>query len=102
MNNIRNQDAPTGKIVVLGKVEKLFISPFDFCRKTLKHKHNSMTSRKPLHIEIRNTGDYIEVKNNIQPKLGNEAPSGYGLNLLKKRYESMKLSKVIFSPLLFK
>jgi two-component system LytT family sensor kinase len=57
-------------------------------------KHNSMTSKRPLHIEINNTDDfYITVKNNIQPKIGDNDASGYGLELLKKRYELMNIQK---------
>ncbi len=59
-------------------------------------KHNSMTSKMPLHIEISNTDDgYIEVKNNIQPKLGAIESTGIGLELLIKRYELMSISKGI-------
>lgn len=55
-------------------------------------KHNSMTSKMPLRIDIRNTNDfYIEVINNIQPKFGNKDESGYGLDLLKKRYELLNV-----------
>ncbi|MEM7511465.1 MAG: histidine kinase, partial [Bacteroidota bacterium] len=40
-------------------------------------KHNSMTSKNPLKIEITNQGkDYIQVSNNIQPKFGENEPSG--------------------------
>lgn len=50
-------------------------------------KHNMMTSKMPLRIEIRNTADFcIEVKNNIQRKMA-IVSSGYGLENLKKRYE---------------
>ncbi|MEO1255644.1 MAG: histidine kinase, partial [Bacteroidota bacterium] len=50
-------------------------------------KHNSMTSKMPLQIEITNTDDfYIVVTNNLQPKIGQREPSGYGLDLLRKRY----------------
>ena len=53
-------------------------------------KHNSMTSKNPLNIEIIHLGkDYIQVSNNIQPKLGENEPSGFGLDSLKKRYELM-------------
>ncbi|MEM7514395.1 MAG: histidine kinase, partial [Bacteroidota bacterium] len=53
-------------------------------------KHNSMTSKNPLKIEITNQGkDYIQVSNNIQPKFGENEPSGFGLESLKKRYELM-------------
>ncbi|MEO1260245.1 MAG: histidine kinase [Bacteroidota bacterium] len=53
-------------------------------------KHNSMTKKMPLQIEIKNTEDfYIVVSNNIQPKIEEEHPSGLGLDLLRKRYELM-------------
>ena len=56
-------------------------------------KHNSMTSKMPLHIEISNTDDkYIMVKNNIQPKIKAEESTGNGLNSLAKRYELMNTS----------
>ena len=55
-------------------------------------KHNSMTARSPLTIGIRNTEDkYIEVTNNIQPKISDADPSGLGLNLLRRRYELMNV-----------
>jgi LytS/YehU family sensor histidine kinase len=57
-------------------------------------KHNSMTSKKPLHIEINNTDDfYLRVKNNIQPKIGDNTSTGYGLESLKKRYELMNIKR---------
>ncbi|MEM6699259.1 MAG: histidine kinase [Bacteroidota bacterium] len=56
-------------------------------------KHNSMTSKMPLHIEVRYIDDgYVEVKNNIQPKLGGVDSTGYGLDLLRKRYELMNVA----------
>lgn len=59
-------------------------------------KHNSMTTKNPLHIEIKNVGDrYIEVTNNIQPKIGETESSGYGLDLLKKRYELLDVKNGI-------
>lgn len=55
-------------------------------------KHNSMSSKKPLHIEVCNTDDhYVVVSNNLQPKIGDQNTSGYGLDLLVKRYELMKI-----------
>jgi len=55
-------------------------------------KHNSMSSKKPLHIEVCNTDDYyIVVSNNLQPKIGDQDASGYGLELLDKRYELTKI-----------
>ncbi len=51
-------------------------------------KHNSMTSSMPLHIEIIHIGNgYIQVQNNVQPKLGMVESTGNGLDLLIKRYQ---------------
>lgn len=63
-------------------------------------KHNSMTSKMPLYIEISNTEDeYIVVKNNIQPKLGTTETTGNGLDLLIKRYQLMNVTEgVIVEP----
>jgi two-component system LytT family sensor kinase len=59
-------------------------------------KHNSMTSKNPLHIDISNTEDnYIMVKNNIQSKIGKSDSFGHGLESLKKRYEFMNISKAV-------
>ena len=59
-------------------------------------KHNSMTSKRPLFIDIKSTGDgYVEVSNNIQPKLEKSSDSGYGLDLLRKRYEMMEAEQGI-------
>lgn len=55
-------------------------------------KHNSMTSKRPLRIEISSTADFcIEVKNNLQPKIGDQQLSGYGLDSLRKRFELMDI-----------
>ena len=57
-------------------------------------KHNSMTVAMPLHIQISSTEDgYIEVKNNLQPKFGEVESTGFGLDLLKKRYALMGVSE---------
>ena len=57
-------------------------------------KHNSMTSKKPLQIDIRNSDNqHIQVTNNIQPKISDEDASGFGLNLLKKRYALMDVKE---------
>ena len=55
-------------------------------------KHNSMTTKNPLKIEIKSTSDnYIQIKNNIQPVIGEKESSGFGLNSLRKRYELMQV-----------
>ena len=57
-------------------------------------KHNSMSSKKPLRIEIGNLDDErIVVRNIRQPVLSEELPSGKGLKLLENRYELMNIEK---------
>lgn len=57
-------------------------------------KHNSMTSKMPLHIEIStHQNEYVVVSNNIQPKLSLVESSGYGLDLLRKRYALMNVEQ---------
>ncbi len=56
-------------------------------------KHNSMTARKPLYIHVFHTQDsYIVVQNNRQAKIGKQEESGYGLELLRKRYDLLKVA----------
>ena len=55
-------------------------------------KHNSMTSKNPLHINITSTKDFcIKICNNIQAKIGDNSSTGMGLELLRKRYELMNI-----------
>jgi two-component system LytT family sensor kinase len=55
-------------------------------------KHNSMTSKHPLQINISSSeGNYISVCNNTQAKIGDNDTSGMGLNLLRKRYELINI-----------
>lgn len=54
-------------------------------------KHNMMTSKMPLNIDIKSIDNYIEVKNSVQPRISNSSSSGYGLENLKKRYELLNI-----------
>ncbi|MPT32885.1 MAG: hypothetical protein E2600_14725 [Chryseobacterium sp.] len=54
-------------------------------------KHNMMTSKMPLDIDIKSVDNYIEIKNNVQPRITNSSSSGYGLQNLKKRYELLNI-----------
>jgi len=56
-------------------------------------KHNSMTSSNPLQISVSTKDGYIEVINNIQPKLGIVESTGNGLDLLIKRYQLMGVNE---------
>jgi hypothetical protein len=50
-------------------------------------KHNEVSSRKPLLIEIMSTGNYkVVVRNNIQKKLTGEEGTGIGLTNLSKQF----------------
>lgn len=50
-------------------------------------KHNIISSRQPLLIEISSEeADYITVQNNLQPKTTAGDSTHYGLNSLKERY----------------
>ncbi|MEM9821237.1 MAG: sensor protein lytS, partial [Bacteroidota bacterium] len=53
-------------------------------------EYNCTSSKRPLYIQIRNTEDgYIEVRNNIQPKLRAIESRGDSLDLLTRRYRLM-------------
>jgi len=55
-------------------------------------KHNMMTSRMPLYIVIKNKANqHIEISNNIQPKIEEGESTGFGLKLLRRRYELMSI-----------
>jgi sensor histidine kinase YesM len=55
-------------------------------------KHNSMTSKNPLQINISSKeGFYVSVCNNIQAKIGDNSSIGMGMELLRKRYELMNI-----------
>lgn len=50
-------------------------------------KHNEISTRKPLKIEISTTGnEHLYVKNNIQEKLTAEKGTGIGLTNLSKQF----------------
>ena len=55
-------------------------------------KHNIMTSKNPLQINISSKeGFYVSVCNNIQAKIGDNSSIGMGMELLRKRYELMNI-----------
>jgi LytS/YehU family sensor histidine kinase len=57
-------------------------------------KHNAMTAKMPLRIEVNSTEEgYIQVTNNLQPKIEEDTSSGFGLDNLRKRYELMGASE---------
>lgn len=57
-------------------------------------KHNQLTPAAPLRIEVSRTGEWIEVKNNLQPKNFVEGSTGNGLFNLKERYRILSGDEV--------
>lgn len=58
-------------------------------------KHNSAVTNSPLHISIIEHEGRLTVTNNIQPRFGNEATSGMGLNNLAARYRLLVKDEII-------
>lgn len=58
-------------------------------------KHNVISKKKPLHIEVYTEADYLVVKNNKQPKLSQEKSHQMGLKNLASRYEFLSDKQVI-------
>lgn len=50
-------------------------------------KHNSITTKKPLHITIRIVDGTLEIENQKQPKLDSEPSTGIGLQNLNSRWQ---------------
>ncbi|CAH8293318.1 hypothetical protein EV196_103160 [Mariniflexile fucanivorans] len=57
-------------------------------------KHNTVTSKKPLHIKIYEDGDSLVVENNLQPKQIVKKSSGVGLNNIMQRYDLLTTKKI--------
>lgn len=50
-------------------------------------KHNTITSKQPLHISIRTEGECLVIENPLRPKLDPEPGVGFGLENLRNRWE---------------
>lgn len=50
-------------------------------------KHNEISNRHPLTIDIKTEGDLIEISNNLQLRRGTVSSTGIGLNNLSTRYK---------------
>lgn len=59
-------------------------------------KHNGMTQDNPLLVEVSREGDYITVRNNLQPKQHAEISTGNGHSMLKKRYKTLIGEEPVF------
>ncbi|MCD4696155.1 MAG: histidine kinase [Bacteroidales bacterium] len=58
-------------------------------------KHNEVSEENPLKIEILRNGEYIMVKNNLQPKRVLKDSGGIGLSTIRKRYSFLTKNAVI-------
>lgn len=54
-------------------------------------KHNIVSTTNPLNIQVSVDGDFLEVKNNYQPKLDGVVSTGIGLNNLKEQLHLLGL-----------
>lgn len=61
-------------------------------------KHNGFSSGKPLKIEIRTTGNEIEVSNTRRPRLDDVRSTGVGLKNIKLRYRYLTDQEVEINP----
>lgn len=59
-------------------------------------KHNVISTDKPLHIELFIEGDYVVVKNNLQPKKQIHSSTKTGLINIQKRYTLLSNKEPIF------
>ena len=50
-------------------------------------KHNIISSNKPFTIELENQGDFLIIKNSLQPRKTKEKSLGLGLKNLQQKYE---------------
>jgi len=58
-------------------------------------KHNTISPSDPLVVEIFEEGDYIVVKNNLQPKTNNIASNRIGLENIISRYKYLSEKQVL-------
>ncbi len=60
-------------------------------------KHNESSFEKPLHVRIETTEGKLQVSNPIQPRKGVVDSSGIGLQVVRKRFESLTDEQVTIS-----
>lgn len=96
----RNEEAVYFEISTIEKPYYNFVLPSFALQNVVENcfKHNSMSSKKPLHIQIISTTDgYIEVSNTIQEKITQEPTSGMGLKLIERRYNLLGIDKGVIA-----
>ena len=58
-------------------------------------KHNVVSASRPLTVELFAEGDYVVVRNNIQPKINPEPSTRFGLQSLVHRYRLLGQRPVV-------
>ncbi len=75
------------KVNVSDRAKKTFIPPLTLQLLTENAlKHNVVSKKKTLTIEIFDQGEQLYIKNNLNPKTTDPASTGFGLENIKKRY----------------
>ena len=57
-------------------------------------KHNVVSQKKPLHIDVKSVGNYIIIRNNIQLKITESYSPKVGLSNIKNRFKYLTESAV--------
>ena len=57
-------------------------------------KHNMLSTKKPLKVEIKQEGSYIYIKNNLQPKTAIQNSNKLGLKNIQSRYKYLSDKEV--------
>jgi LytS/YehU family sensor histidine kinase len=60
-------------------------------------KHNIVNEAKPLKIEIFSEGQFLVIKNNLQPKISAPVSTGLGLKNIVKRYALITILEPSFA-----
>lgn len=74
----------------LGDMRNLWVPPVSL-QQLLENavKHNESSYKHPLRISISRRGDWLVVKNQIQPRKGHIESGGLGLETIQSRFESL-------------
>ena len=93
--NIRYDGNVRYEIYYSGNTENYFIIPLGL-QILIENaiKHNRISEKKPLVIEIRVNEKEITIKNDKRPRLNQEPSTGKGLSNLIRRYEILTTQKV--------
>jgi two-component system LytT family sensor kinase len=92
----RFEDALKMDIDVNEEFKKAFVPPLSIQMLVENAlKHNTVSTAKPLHIEIYSNGKYVTIRNNYQFKQTFEIPSGHGLHNIQERYQLLANREIV-------